>query len=245
MTRPSAPGGDASPSRSSATHRGASERRLLHPRDRHRPAERVGHDLQPVVVLAAARRRWRRSPRPRAFARRPPRTRRRRPRAPPVAGRAASSSKVSPSTAPFACWCQPGLRSPPSSVRNVNPCESGSRSASEPSASSSVCSSHLHQAAAVRQRAAFDDATVVDPVDEETLRARAAARSRRRCGTRPMCRPSVRLGHGVTQPAPRFEQRAVEPRGIPAVDRLVGDLRQSRRLEPERRQQFLVPRARV
>src|SRR2546421_12931627 len=45
---------------------------------------------------------------------------------------------VSPLSTPLACWCHPRLRSPPSNVRNVSPCESGPRPASEPAVGVSV-----------------------------------------------------------------------------------------------------------
>ena len=138
-------------------------------------------------------------------------------------------SKVSPVIAPVASGSQPVERSPPRNGRNVSPCSSGPRSSTEPSAAASVCLEPGVEVAAVRERAALDDAALVEPVEEEARAAAAAAPSRRGCAARPRCRPSARpapcrcsrrRGSSTRRrSAPGTSRRAARPRSAAAAPR--------------------------
>ena len=143
-------------------------------------------------------------------------------------------SNVSPWIVPRASGFQPVERSPPRNGRKTSPWSRGSRSASDPDASASVRSSHVVEVAAVRERAALDDATLVGEVEEE-------ARLR--------LRPLALVEHAERARGADHERGALARRAAGAgvraggvgPDRDVRDLRQPLAVDSERGEQLLVP----
>ena len=98
----------------------------------------------------------------------------------------------------------------------------------------------LVEIAPIRQRAAFDDAALVEPVEKEP------APSLRNLGLVQRAERSRRADHqGGSLPADaacaEVGARAVDPRRVPHAERLVGDLRELRHLDADRVEQLAVP----
>ena len=140
-----------------------------------------------------------------AAGRRSRQSERQHPRGRPGAGRAAWCRTSARATAPFACWCQPGLRSPPRSDRNVSPCESGpgrQASRSHPSRSGSARSGGCRRPTASRPRRPAPRR----PSAGRALDEAAVGPSRRPTRIAPDV-PTISAARSrVTQPAPRLEQ---------------------------------------
>ena len=154
---------------------------------------------------------------------------------------AAVVENESPWIAPRRFAFQPRDRSPPRNGRKLRPCPAAGRSA-RPAAGADPQGLQEPgvQVAAIGERAALAEAPAVEAVQEEprTRNGRVGLVHDAQRGRGP---DHQRGSSARGAPRADVRARAVAERGADAGDRLVGDRRQLRSVDPDRRKRLVVP----